>query len=229
MSAGPSMIDLFAGCGGMTVGFAAEGFTSKLAVEWNQFAAATYAANFGEEHTFCGDIADVTDDEIPDVDVVIGGPPCQGFSNLGSKDVDDPRNQLWKQYLRFVQVARPQGFVLENVERFRRTSEFALLLHEREHGMIKGYKLSHGVLLAADYGVAQRRPRTIVIGSRIGKIDLPAPTHAKAPTGDLLPWETVRTRIAGLDERPSTTELPETTVEVFGETVRGIFKSRDLH
>jgi DNA (cytosine-5)-methyltransferase 1 len=229
MTAGPSMIDLFAGCGGMTVGFAAEGFTSKLAVEWNQFAAATYAANFGEEHTICGDIAEVSDEEIPDVDVVIGGPPCQGFSNLGSKDVDDPRNQLWKQYMRFVQVAKPQIFVLENVSRFRNTSEFQLLLEEADHGMIKDYELTHGVLLAADYGVAQRRPRTIVIGSRVGKIDLPAPTHAKAETDGLRRWETVHSRISELPAIPDSVDMPNSSVSFFGKTMPGVFKGMDLH
>ena len=157
----------------MTVGFHREGFTPLLSVEWDRAAAATYAANFGESHTHWGDIANVGEDQIPDVDVVIGGPPCQGFSNLGSKDVDDPRNKLWKEYLRFVVTARPQVFIIENVERFSRTSEFQLLLEEADHGVIRDYELTPGVLLAADYGVAQRRPRTIVIGSRIGKIPLP--------------------------------------------------------
>jgi DNA (cytosine-5)-methyltransferase 1 len=229
MSTGPTMIDLFAGCGGMTVGFAAEGFSSKMAVEWNQYAAATYAANFGEEHTFCGDIADIRDHQIPKVDVVIGGPPCQGFSNLGSKDVNDPRNQLWKEYIRFVQVAEPEIFVLENVSRFRTSSEFQLLLDEADHGLLKNYELTHDVLLAADYGVAQRRPRTIVIGSRVGKIKHPRPTHAKMPTGNLLPWETVESRIADLPEIPDSTDMPESTVEFFGRTMPGIFKGMDLH
>jgi DNA (cytosine-5)-methyltransferase 1 len=223
------MIDLFAGCGGMTAGFAAEGFRSKLAVEWNLHAAATYAANFGESHTIWGDIADVTEDQIPDVDVVIGGPPCQGFSNLGSKDVDDPRNKLWKEYLRFVATARPKVFVIENVARFRKSSEFQLLLDEADHGMIKDYELSHGVLLAADYGVAQRRPRAIVIGSRIGPIPLPEPTHAKDPLPHQQPWRTVRDRIHLLPERPDTTELPKTTTRFFGEDVPGTFKGIDLH
>lgn len=224
MTTGPTMIDLFAGCGGMTVGFSAEGFSSSMAVEWDLAAAATYAANFGEKHTVWGDIASVADDVIPDVDIVIGGPPCQGFSNLGSKDVNDPRNKLWKQYLRFVNVARPQMFVLENVSRFRNSSEFQLLLDEADHGMIADYELSHAVLLAADYGVAQRRPRTIVIGSRIGPVDLPRATHAKdAPAGGaLLPWSTVRSRIEGLPERPSTTELPDSRASFFGQSVPGI-------
>ena len=104
-----------------------------------------------------------------------------------------------------------------------------LLLEEADHGMISDYELSHGVLLAADYGVAQRRPRTIVIGSRIGKIDLPTPTHAKAPTGRLKPWVTVRERIGKLPERPATTSLPEAKTTFFRETVPGQFKWLDLH
>jgi hypothetical protein len=75
------MIDLFAGCGGMTAGFKPHGFEPVLSVEWNLHAAATYAANYGESHTFWGDIDDALEGEIPEADVVIGGPPCQGFSN----------------------------------------------------------------------------------------------------------------------------------------------------
>ena len=224
-----SMIDLFAGCGGMSNGFRSEDFRSVFAVEFDRAAASTYAANFGEDHTHCEDIADIPSEMIPKAQVVIGGPPCQGFSNLGSKDVDDPRNQLWKQYLRFVRTARPQVFVIENVERFSRTDEFQLLLSEADHGLVKDYELSYGVLLAADYGVAQRRPRTIVIGSRIGKIPLPAPTHAKVPTGDLRPWETVRSRIGTVDPYPSTTELPESMTEYFDKRIRGEFKGTEIH
>lgn len=225
----PTMIDLFAGCGGMTQGFVDAGFVPVKAVEWDLAAAATYAANFGEEHVHWGDIADLPSEEIPEVDLVIGGPPCQGFSNLGSKDVNDPRNKLWNEYLRVVATARPKVFVLENVQRFSQTSEFQMLLDEADHGIISDYTLTHGVLLAADYGVAQRRPRTIVIGSRVGEIPLPEPTHAKDGAGGRQPWETVKSRISGLPEKPETTEIPETRSTFFGQSVRGIFKSSDLH
>src|ERR1700712_1868013 len=127
------MIDLFAGCGGMTAGFAPYGFEPVLSVEWNLHAAATYAANFGEDHTFWGDIADALRGDIPEADVVIGGPPCQGFSNLGSKDVNGPRNKLWKSYLEVVERANPRAFVIENVNRFPSSAEFQLLLDEAEH------------------------------------------------------------------------------------------------
>ena len=225
----PTLIDLFSGCGGMTRGFVQEGFEPLQAVEWDLAAAATYAANFGEDHMFWGDIADWNTSEIPQVDVVIGGPPCQGFSNLGSRDVNDPRNKLWKEYLRVVAAARPKIFVLENVQRFMQSSEFQLLLDEAAGGMIADYTLSYGVLLAADFGVAQRRPRTIVIGSRIGPIPLPAPTHSKDGARGLQPWETVRSRLEGLPERPATTELPARHTPMFGQSVRGIFKSEHLH
>ena len=176
-----------------------------------------------------GDISDVPDERIPEVDVVIGGPPCQGFSNLGSKNVDDPRNKLWKEYLRFVHVARPKVFILENVSRFSKSAEFQLLLDEADGGLLKEYHLEWGVLLAADFGTAQRRPRTIVIGSRVGPIPLPVPTHAKVPTGDLQAWETVRSRIEGLPAQPEATELPGITTTVFEQEVPGPFYSPTLH
>lgn len=229
MTKRPTMIDLFAGCGGMSLGFAREGYVSQLAVEFDLQAAATYAANFDESHVHFGDISNVRSAAIPPSDVVIGGPPCQGFSNLGSKDVNDPRNKLWKEYLRVVRQAKPKIFVLENVQRFLSSPEFQLLVDETKRGRLKGYRLTAGVLLAADYGVAQRRPRTIVIGSRIGEIPLPAPTHSKRAGDGLLAWETVRSRIEGLPEVPASTELPLSSEEFFGRIVPGVFKGLDIH
>lgn len=200
----------------MTAGFVSEGFTPTFAVEWNIHAAATYAANFGEDHIHCGDISDVASVDIPEADVVIGGPPCQGFSNLGSKDVNDPRNQLWREYLRFVAAAHPEVFVIENVARFRSSSEFQLLKEEELGGILEEYELTDGVLLAADYGVPQRRHRTIVIGSRIGRIDLPSPTHSKGGVDGTRPWVTVEDAIQDLPFRPGTTQLPDSYTEFFG-------------
>lgn len=226
------MIDLFAGCGGMTSGFmAAKGYKPVMSVEFDLHAAATYAANFGEDHTRYVDIALVPDADIPEVDLIIGGPPCQGFSNLGSRDVNDPRNKLWKEYIRFVKHAAPKVFVIENVDRFFSSSEFALLQEEAAPGgLLEDYELTAGFLLAADFGVPQRRKRTIVIGSRIGKIPLPTPTHARPGTlGDLPEWHTTRDVLSGLPEVAPTTSLPDSTVEFFGQEIPGVFKSSDLH
>jgi len=225
------MIDLFAGCGGMTQGFVDEGFEPTLAVEWDRAAAATYAANHGEEHVIAGDIALVPTAEIPRARLIIGGPPCQGFSNLGLKDLNDPRNQLWREYMRFVGAARPDVFVVENVDRFSKSPEFQMLLAEADHGALKDYELTWAVLNAADYGVAQRRKRTIVIASKVGRIEMPTPTHSKTPsTGDdLAPWRTLRDVIHGLPEDPASTELPESTTSFFGEPMPGVFKQLDIH
>jgi DNA (cytosine-5)-methyltransferase 1 len=215
----------------MSSGFVPLGFEPILAVEFDLSAAATYAANFGEAHTFFGDIAGLPTSEIPEADVVIGGPPCQGFSNLGSKDLNDPRNKLWREYMRVVAAAHPKVFVVENVDRFMKSNEFQLLLAEVETGALAEYQLSYGHLNAADFGVAQRRIRTIVIGSRIGKIELPEPTHAREPSlgSGLKRWRGTETAIASLPETPASTELPARVTQYFGQTVAGPYKSLDIH
>lgn len=119
-------MDLFAGAGGFSSGFSlytpegtASPFTSVAAVEFDRAAAATYAANFGGAHVFAGDIAGF--DPTPfkgQVDVIMGGPPCQGFSGLGKEDPTDPRNELWQEYVRVVAKVHPKVFVIENVDRF---------------------------------------------------------------------------------------------------------------
>ena len=228
-----TMIDLFAGCGGMTAGFIAEGFESKLAVEWDPAASATYAANFGE-HVYSGDIAGLDESLVPEVDIVIGGPPCQGFSNLGSRDVNDPRNRLWREYMRVVLAANPKIFVIENVDRFLTSDEFALLQDQIKGGALRDYEIRCGVLNAADYGVPQRRRRTIVIGSRIGEIELPTPTHSRDGVDGRTPWATVRDAIGDIPWATTTTEMPEsrtTFTDIVGNefVVPGIFKESDLH
>lgn len=231
MTTGIPMIDLFAGCGGMTQGFVDEGFDPLLAVEWDRAAAATYAANFGEDHVIAGDIAAVETRDIPKARVIIGGPPCQGFSNLGLKDLNDPRNQLWREYMRFVGAAQPEIFVIENVDRFSKSPEFQMLLAEAERGALKDYELTHAVLNAADYGVAQRRKRTIVIGSRVGKVEMPEATHARKPAegSGRKPWRTLRQVIGGLPVDPESSELPDSVTTYFGSPFPGAFKGRDIH
>lgn len=215
----------------MTSGFTAAGdYEPVMAVESDFEAAATYAANFGEPHTWNSNIADVPNDLIPQADVIIGGPPCQGFSNLGSKNVNDPRNALWKEYIRFVLHARPKVFVIENVDRFMASSEFSLLESEAtQGGSLADYHLEYGYLLAADFGVPQRRKRTIVIGSRIGKIPLPNPTHTPPGQLGLRPWHTTRDVLFDIPENPPSTELPKSDISMFGRSLPGVFKSPELH
>ena len=94
--------------------------------------------------------------------------PCQGFSNLGTRNPDDPRNLLWLEYARVVRLTRPAVFVLENVPQFLKSDQYEMLVDWSKDGPLRGYELTAGVLNAADYGVAQRRRRAIVVGSRRG-------------------------------------------------------------
>src|SRR4051812_39761328 len=108
-----SLIDLFAGCGGMTLGFVDSGrFASVLAVEMDEHTARTYAANFGEEHVVTTTIERI--EAFPEVDVVIGGPPCQGFSPLNRDGVGSERRSLWMEYLRALRASNAKAFVMEN-------------------------------------------------------------------------------------------------------------------
>lgn len=199
------LIDLFCGAGGFTLGFIQTGrFRSVFANDFNAWAARTYNENFGR-HCTDGDIAALLKDrslELPPADLVIGGPPCQGFSLLNKKKARDPRKQLWRSYMDVIERVQPRAFVMENVPEILQSREFQQIAKTTKD---LGYRYAAGVLNAADYGVPQRRRRAIVIATRVGTPILPAPTH-KSPKqrdgalfdGQLAPWRTVRDAIADL-------------------------------
>jgi DNA (cytosine-5)-methyltransferase 1 len=169
-----TLVDLFAGCGGMTRGFEDSGmFRSVFAVEFDRDAAATYAANFGD-HVACGPIEDVA--SFPAADVVIGGPPCQGFSPLNREAVGFERRGLWREYLRALEAVEPQAFVMENVPELLRSAEYVEFRRQAEK---LGFEVEAEILNAADFGVPQRRRRAIVIGTRVGTPPWPSPTHVE--------------------------------------------------
>jgi DNA (cytosine-5)-methyltransferase 1 len=216
-----TLVDLFAGCGGMTRGFEDSGaFRSVFAVEFDRDAATTYAANFGD-HVACGPIEDVA--SFPPADVVIGGPPCQGFSPLNREAVGFERRGLWREYLRALEATRPRAFVMENVPELLRSAEFVEFARRAEE---LGFEVEAEILNAADFGVPQRRRRAIVIGTRSGAPAWPSPTHAAPPPrshpnpasmvahrgtkddgllaaeGGREPWVTFREAVEGLPLRP---------------------------
>ncbi|MBS1676237.1 MAG: DNA cytosine methyltransferase [Actinobacteria bacterium] len=158
----------------MTRGFEdSGGFRSVFAVEFDRDAAATYAANFGD-HVACGPIEDVA--SFPAADVVIGGPPCQGFSPLNRAAVGFERRGLWREYLRALEAIEPRAFVMENVPELLRSAEYAAFKRRAED---LGFEVEGEILNAADFGVPQRRRRAIVIGTRCGAPPWPAPTHGE--------------------------------------------------
>lgn len=195
-----TLIDLFAGCGGMSRGFRDSGrFQSIFAVEADRDAAATYRENFGN-HMAETQIEDVA--SFPSADVVIGGPPCQGFSALNRNAVGFERRGLWRQYLRALEQAQPTVFVMENVPELLRAAEYVEFKRRAER---LGFRVEGQVLNAANYGVPQRRRRAIVIGTSSESIPWPSTTHAERPeaNGSEERWVSFREAVEGLPLRPN--------------------------
>ncbi len=176
------LIDMFCGAGGMSLGFSEKfnhPFTSVWANDFNKDCVETYNRNFGD-HCVQGDIVDILADPatvIPEADVVIGGPPCQGFSLLNKNRDGDPRKHLWRPFLEVVQRSKAGIFVMENVPQLLNTSEHEEIVKVASS---MGFNIWSGKLCAADYGVAQTRIRAFIIGSRLNDPNLlfpPRKTH----------------------------------------------------
>ena len=175
------------------------GFESVLAVDNDPAAIATHKANFSGE-AVCGNVEDwLQGAVIPTADVVIGGPPCQGFSLLNKKRNGDARRALWEPYIDVVVRSGARIFIMENVAELFRSPE---LVKIRERAAKEGFRTEAAILNTADYGAPQTRRRTIVIGWKPGAWALefpPLKTHAEPGTETNLPrWRTVRDAIFDL-------------------------------
>ena len=221
----PRLIDLFCGAGGLTLGFTKR-FGHCFQPVWANDVTApmveTYNANFGN-HCIGGDIAAILTNrsiDIPEADVVIGGPPCQGFSLLNKNRKNDPRKQLWRPFLEIVRLSKASVFLMENVPPLLKSSE----LEEIEEAAQKmGFQTAHKVLCAADFGVPQKRFRAFVLGCKGAdpyEAFPPRKTHYNPLNGGLrqvelhedeytenpATWPTVSNVIADLDS-PAGTEI----------------------
>ncbi len=181
---GPTFLDLFAGAGGLSLGLRNAGWKHLLAIEYWSDAARTYADNFGDDSVWKVDIADASAAELAKrlearPDWIVGGPPCQGFSTVGRRQRQDPRNQLFLEFKRVVDAVRPEGFILENVLGLK---DMRFVEEVRAAFGRSGYGVSFMVLKAADFGVPQLRRRVVFVG-RLGSARFlpPSPTHAEGP------------------------------------------------
>jgi DNA (cytosine-5)-methyltransferase 1 len=213
------LIDVFAGAGGMTLGFSTlfgHAFDSVWANDIDGACVRTYCRNFGN-HCVSGDIVEILNNpktEIPPADVVIGGPPCQGFSLLNKNREGDPRKQLWRPFLEVVERSGAQVFAMENVPQLLGSFEYGEIISTAE---ALGFKCCGKVLSAADYGVPQTRRRAIIVGCKFfdpSQVFPPRKTHfdprkggaqtsfLQADINGYLPsavrWRTVRDAIADL-------------------------------
>lgn len=166
------IIDLFCGCGGLSLGFEMAGFESALAIDLWKDAIITYNHNRKNKVGICEDIHNLTDEYLESLNQngeiigVVGGPPCQGYSTVGTRDINDPRNHLYRQYCRVVEKVKPQFFVLENVKGL--TTLMGGMFRDDIYNRFSalGYKVVYKVINASHYGVPQNRQRVFFVGIR---------------------------------------------------------------
>jgi DNA (cytosine-5)-methyltransferase 1 len=234
----PIGIDLFAGAGGMSLGFEQAGFDIAAAVEIDPIHCATHEYNFPYSPVICASVIDLSGDEIRrranlgdrDVDVVFGGAPCQGFSLMGKRILDDPRNQLVFHYVRLVQELHPKYCVFENVrgltigKHASFLSELIAALEEIGYQVLMPYR----VLNAADYGVPQDRRRLFLVAARQ---DLPLPNYPQSWPEKITVWEAI-------GDLPNADDFAEldgadavytdwNTESDYGRKLRGFDRNRD--
>ena len=210
-----NVLDLFCGAGGLSYGFERAGFNVVLGIDNDAKALETFEANHNGSKSICGDITQIGYEKdirplIGDkqIDVIIGGPPCQGFSLSGPRNFDDPRNKLYLSYIRLVDEIRPRAFVIENVPGLVAlfNGEVKKSIFERFRAM--GYNIDCKILCASDYGVPQNRKRVVFVGTKKGEKNYIYP----AAVG-----YTVTCKMALSDLPPLTDTLGEEVQEYYSE------------
>ncbi len=166
------VLDLFCGCGGISEGYSLAGFEIAGGIDFNENATKTFQHNFKKAKVHNIDITTFSNDQIADdyhdVDVIVGGPPCQGFSsaNRWQKEKDDPRNKLFFEYIRFVQQIHPKIIMIENVRGLLTRDNGYAINRIQEILGAEEYNIAYQILDASDYGVPQNRKRAIIVGIR---------------------------------------------------------------
>lgn len=177
-----NVIDLFSGAGGLSYGFETAGFDILLGIDNDAKALETFELNHKGAKSICGDITQITYEKdikplIGDkrIDVIIGGPPCQGMSLSGPRKFEDPRNKLYLSYIRLVEEIRPRAFVIENVPGLVGLFGGQIKDSIIEKFTAMGYDIQYKILCAADYGVPQNRKRVVFVGMKKGSFSYPNP------------------------------------------------------
>lgn len=194
----PIAIDLFSGAGGLSEGLRQAGFDPKVAVDFDPHSLSSYQVNHPETVTVLSDIQNVTGASLQalagtdEIDLVAGGPSCQGFSTHGKRLQDDPRNFLFKHFVRIVSEIQPKMFLMENVKGMLTYSKGYFREQIEDAFREIGYRTAFATVCAADYGVPQLRNRVLFIGTRLDGVSLrfPEKTHGPGRIG-MEPYVTV--------------------------------------
>lgn len=198
----PTAVDLFSGAGGLTLGLADAGFDVRLSSDWDAACEATHRRNLPHvpfvrtsvENLSGAEILERTGLKSGELDLLVGGPPCQGFSIIGQRQIWDPRNGLVRHFIRIAEELKPRCVLIENVPGLATLEQGAVL---REIGRLfndAGYGVECAELLAAQYGVPQMRWRMFFVAWRLDqgrRGGFPQPTHGSSGIGDLLPNRTI--------------------------------------
>ena len=225
----PIAIDLFAGAGGMSLGFEQAGFDVAIAVEIDRIHCATHEYNFPKTSVICKSVAELQGKEIQErlknaeIDVLFGGPPCQGFSLMGKRVLEDPRNQLGFHFVRLIGELQPKYFVMENVPGMGRGKHQQLLIEIIAKLKSYGYEVveNYQILNAAYFGVPQNRERMFLIGCKKG-LTLPKyPEITHSPKPDLF-LEKTPTAWEAIQDLPNIENYPELETRDWVEVTLGI-------
>lgn len=194
----PTVISLFAGCGGSSLGYSIAGYRELMAVEWGDYQAGVFERNFPKVKMWRGDIKKLRGAEAlrfagikkGELSVLDGSPPCQGFSTSGRRNLDDPRNSLFREFVRLLKAFRPHVFIMENVGgmvKGKMRLVFREILSELKSC---GYVVEARLMNAAYFGVPQDRRRIIIVGTRDGEPTLPRAASVPVTIGQACPWIT---------------------------------------
>lgn len=242
------VISLFAGAGGMDLGMIRAGFSIVWANDFEPIAVKTYIRNIGN-HIILGDIKDIQSKDIPyrqgEIDLIIGGFPCQGFSIANkNRSMDDERNFLYREMLRIIKDKRPKFFVAENVKGLLNMHKGKVIDMIKYDFSSLGYNIDIKLLNAADYGIPQQRERVIIMGNRMGLPNpFPKQTHADIYEGEdnydrpnqelvdmgYLPYITVEQSIGFLKDIPLQNDSVYDYIEVNGEKIYNHVASTSVH
>ena len=186
------IIDLFCGCGGLSRGFELAGFETALAIDVWDDAIKTYNHNHSKNVAICKDIRDLDNNFLEelnknnDIVGIVGGPPCQGYSTVGKRDINDERNYLYLEYCRVVEKVRPQFFVLENVKGLLTLNDGLFKQDIIKRFSDLGYNVTYKILNASDYGVPQNRQRVFFVGMKNKKFSFPKEFKYKVSTKEAI-------------------------------------------
>lgn len=232
-----TVISTFAGCGGSSLGYKWAGGNVLAAVEWDKNAVETYRLNHHDTPVLHRDIATVTAEELLDLtglqpgelDIFDGSPPCQGFSTAGKRQIDDPRNSLFREYVRLLRGLRPKVFIMENVSGMVKGSMkhvFAIIMRELK---ASGYTVKCQLMDAAYFGVPQHRQRVIFIGVRDDLMTAPShPVAQERPVTVRKAWQGVEDDGTGQRVGPHTKIWQAMRSVKPGETQPGHFSHSRL-